>query len=143
MYPISFPNLHLTFEINPIAIEFGNIHIYWYGILIVFSILLGLAICKKQNGTFHISFDDAFDYLFFAVLFGIICARAYYVLFHFDFYLQNPLEILKVYHRWSCNLWRNYWCCCSCCNILQKEKDCFLRFNGLRSSVSIVRTINW
>ena len=62
LYPISFPNLNLSFFINPIAISIFGINIHWYGILIVSAILLGLFLAKKNDGLYKIKFDDVFDF---------------------------------------------------------------------------------
>ena len=35
---------------------------------------------------------------FYAILFGFLGARIYYVLFNLDFYLANPIEIIKIWN---------------------------------------------
>ena len=40
MKPIIFPNLNLSFDINPVAFSIGGKDIYWYGIIITFGIVL-------------------------------------------------------------------------------------------------------
>ena len=49
LYPISFPNLNLSFFINPVAITIFGLNIHWYGIIIVFAILIGLALAKHDD----------------------------------------------------------------------------------------------
>lgn len=49
MQVISFPNLHLQFHISRIAIQIGNIKIYWYAIFIVLAIILALGMYKKTK----------------------------------------------------------------------------------------------
>ena len=49
LYQISFPNLNLSFLINPIAISIFGLNIHWYGIIIVCAILIGLALAKRDN----------------------------------------------------------------------------------------------
>lgn len=41
--------------------------------------------------------DDISDLIFYAVIFGIIGARIYYCLFNLDYYLSDPISILKVW----------------------------------------------
>ncbi len=110
MTPISFPNLNLSFNINPVAITFFGISIYWYGILIASALAISLYLCKKNDGLFGIKYDDALNYAVIGILIGILCARLYYVIFHWDFYGANWIEILKINHRRSSNLWRHYRC---------------------------------
>ena len=83
---------------NPIFIDFGFIQIYWYSVIMLFAILTGSFIFYKilrKNGIseFHIT-----NILFYAILFGIIGARVYYVLFNLDYYLKYPIEILEVWN---------------------------------------------
>lgn len=98
MHPISFPNLNLTFNINPVAISIFGINIYWYGIIIVTAILIGLFLAKKDNGLHGIKYDDVFDFILIALLLGIISARIYYVIFKLDYYKIHPKEILMIWN---------------------------------------------
>lgn len=98
MNPISFPNLNLTFLINPVAISIFGLNIYWYGIIIVSAILLGLLLAKRDNGLHKIKFEDMFDFVIIAVIIGIISARLYYVLFKLEYYKNNLDEIFKIWN---------------------------------------------
>ena len=98
LYPVSFPNLNLSFFINPIAMTIFGLNIHWYGIIIVFAILIGLAFAKHDDGLHGIKFDDVFDFILRAIFVGIICARLYYVLFNLDYYIQYPSETFKIWN---------------------------------------------
>ena len=98
LYPISFPNLNLSFFVNPIAISIFGINIHWYGILITSAILIGLALAKHDDGLHKIKFDDVFDFALIGIFFGIICARLYFVLFNLEYYINNPIEIFKIWN---------------------------------------------
>lgn len=97
-YPISFPNLNLTFNINPIAISIFGINIYWYGIIIAIGILVGLCLAKKDNGLHGVKYSDVIDFLTIAMFVGIVFARGYYVLFKLDYYISHPSEIIKIWN---------------------------------------------
>lgn len=98
MYNIAFPELNLFFNINPIAFSIGNINIYWYGILIAFSILLGLGLAKLSDGKFGIRFEDVEEFILLALPIGIICARLYYVAFSWESYKNNLFSIIEVWN---------------------------------------------
>lgn len=49
MNTITFPGLNLIFNITRIAFSINNIHIYWYAILIVLSIIIGIIIFKIND----------------------------------------------------------------------------------------------
>lgn len=82
---------------NPI-IDLGIISIHWYSIILFIAILIGsdLAIKEaKRHG-----FDENFmvNLLFLGVILGIVGARVYYVIFNFDYYKYNLIEIFKVWN---------------------------------------------
>lgn len=83
---------------NPIFIDLGFIQIYWYSITMLLAILTGSflfykALKRKKVSDYHIT-----NILFYAILFGILGARIYYVLFNLDYYLEYPIEILEVWN---------------------------------------------
>ncbi len=96
MREVVFPLLNLKLNINSIMFNMFGINIYWYAFLIVFSIILGIIICKKNEGKFGIKFDNILDLLIYVLPISIICARLYYVIFSLNLYMQNPLEIFNI-----------------------------------------------
>ena len=44
MNTITFPGLNFIFNISRIAFSINSIHIYWYAILIVLAIIIGIII---------------------------------------------------------------------------------------------------
>lgn len=98
MYNVSFPNLNLFFNINPIAFSFGTINIYWYGILIAFAVILGLTLAKFKNGKYGIYFEDVEEFVLWALPISIVFARLYYVIFSWDVYKDDLISILKVWN---------------------------------------------
>ena len=66
--------------IPEVAFEiFGN-SIYWYGILIVGSMILGIIWCKLHDGRYGVKFEDLLDLAIIMLPIAIICARLYYVI---------------------------------------------------------------
>lgn len=94
---VQFPKLGISVEVNPIALQFGDFKIYWYGIIIgvgfLLAILYGFSSCRKMN----INKDHLFDAIIAGLIGGIVGARLYYVIFYpGDKYLLNPLEIFNI-----------------------------------------------
>ena len=83
---------------NRVALDLGFIQIYWYSIFIFLGILFGVSVilreCKRQK----INEDFIINLIFYAIIFGLIGARLYYVSFNLDYYLKYPLEILEVWN---------------------------------------------
>ena len=48
MNTITFPGLNLIFNISRIAFSINSIHIYWYAILIVLAIIIGIIIFNPK-----------------------------------------------------------------------------------------------
>ena len=79
--PVTFPGLHLSFPVGQDAFVIGNFAIRWYGILIAVGLLLAMLYGLKRAKDWNISADDLSDVIIFAIIFGIIGARLYYILF--------------------------------------------------------------
>ncbi len=81
---------------NRILVSIGPINIYWYSVLIVLAILLAIFLATKESKKMGMA--SYFDNLLFSVIvFGIIGARLYYVIFNFDAYRNDLLSILKIW----------------------------------------------
>jgi len=93
---IKFPEIGLNLNINKIAISIGNIDIYWYGIIIVSAIIIAMFFCKKNDSKYGMKFDNILELLIFAIPVSIITARLYYVIFKWDYYSKNIIEIFNL-----------------------------------------------
>lgn len=93
---ISFPGLGLEFEVNRVAFSIGSIDIYWYAVIIATGFMLAMAFAFKYAKVFGIDSDRTVDVVFFAMVFGIIGARIYYVAFQWDMYKDNLMEIFNI-----------------------------------------------
>lgn len=80
-----------------VLIEIGGIKIYWYSVMILIGVLLGSYLVLKESKKFNISKEKISDMLFYTIIFGIIGARLYYVIFNLDYYLNYPIDIIKVW----------------------------------------------
>ncbi len=82
---------------SKVIISIGPINIYWYSVLILTAIILGyelsLHYCKKNN----IPEIIISDVLLGLVISAIIGARAYFVIFKFDSYKDNIIDIFKIW----------------------------------------------
>ncbi|MGY3815524.1 prolipoprotein diacylglyceryl transferase [Globicatella sulfidifaciens] len=84
--------------IDPVAISFGTIEIYWYGIIIALAMLLGISLATKEAQKMGLEEDTMTDMALWAIPIGFIGARLYYVLFKWEYYLQNPNEIIAIWN---------------------------------------------
>ena len=82
---------------NSIFISIGPINIYYYGILIVIGILLGIFISVKLANYYNIAKDTIIDSAFYLIIFGLLGGRIYHILLELPYYAQNPLNIFKIW----------------------------------------------
>lgn len=76
----------------------GPIKIYYYSICILIGISIGIFLLFKEAKKQKIDKDKLGDLLFYTILFGILGARIYYVIFNLSYYIKNPLEIIAIWH---------------------------------------------
>ncbi len=83
---------------NPEIFSIGNISIRWYSVLILIGIIIAIVLAEREAKKFKFEKDFIFDIAFWIVIFGIMGARLYYVVFNFDLYKNNLLDIFKVWN---------------------------------------------
>lgn len=95
-YDISFPNLGIHLEHVGKTISIFGFEIAYYGIIIGTAILLGFVIATAEAKRTGQDPENYLDMGMIGVVFGIIGARLYYVIFSWDMYKDNLLEILNI-----------------------------------------------
>ena len=75
----------------------GNIEIKWYSFFLLVSFSLGALIIYLNKKRINLSKTEIGDMLFNLVIIAIFGARIYYVIFNLDYYLEYPLDIIKVW----------------------------------------------
>jgi len=96
MSEITFPAIQLKMNISSIAFKIFEIPIYWYAIFIIAAVIIGILLCKKDDGKYNIKFDDILSLYILLIPVSLVCARLYYIIFRLDYYLTNPLQILNI-----------------------------------------------
>lgn len=73
-----------SLKINKFLYEGQYIKIEWYSALIVLGALIALSMILKEAKRYNYQTDFVFNMCFWAIMFGIVGARAYYVIFELD-----------------------------------------------------------
>lgn len=94
---ISFPGLGLSFNPSRVAFSIGSKPIYWYGIIIAAGFLLAVYYAMRRANQFGLTQDNIIDMLICAVPLAIIGARAYYCLFSWNLYKDDPIRVLYIW----------------------------------------------
>ena len=81
---------------NRILFELGPITIYWYSVTMLLAVLTGIYLATQESKK-QSMFSFISDLVTYVIIFGIIGARLYYVIFNFDNYKHNLLSIFKIW----------------------------------------------
>ncbi|MDE7222674.1 MAG: prolipoprotein diacylglyceryl transferase [Acetatifactor sp.] len=93
---IAFPNLGLYLRNVPQGFTVFGFYISLYGVIIAIGVMAGISIAAHLAKKTGQNPDDYWDFAIFGVIFGLIGARIYYVVFEWDSYKDNLLEIFHV-----------------------------------------------
>lgn len=83
---------------NPVMFTIFGIEIKWYSFLILIGIIIGIFLVEKEAKRFSINREAIFNMCFYAIIFGILGARLYYVLFNISYYKYNLMEVFAIWN---------------------------------------------
>lgn len=90
-------NMMSILAINPVAFSLGTLEVRWYGILIGLGIILAFVVVQREIVKRGMDSEFLTDLLIWAVPIAIISARIYYVVFSWDYYKDNPGQIIQIW----------------------------------------------
>ena len=83
------------FEPSRVAFSIAGFDIMWYGVIIAAAIGLAIVICCYRAPKHGLSADEMLSFLLICIPVGVIGARIYYVIFRWDLYEDNLLNIFN------------------------------------------------
>ena len=95
-YDISFPHLGITLDHVGKSVDLFGVSIAYYGIIIGMAILIGFAIATSEAKRTRQNPEDYLDMGIIGVIAGIAGARIYYVIFSWDMYKDDLLDIFNL-----------------------------------------------
>ncbi|SFP97562.1 phosphatidylglycerol:prolipoprotein diacylglycerol transferase [Lachnospiraceae bacterium XBB1006] len=93
---ILFPNLHITLRHVGKSIQIGSFTVAFYGIVIALGILVGIFLATREAKRTGQSEEDYMDLALYAIIFSVIGARIYYVVFSWGLYKDDVLSIFNL-----------------------------------------------
>lgn len=91
-----FNFLH-SFSPDPILVAFGPVTIYWYGLILVLAMIVGILVAISLGKIYKIKNDVVLDLAFWLLIGGLIGARLYHVGLEWNYYAINPWAIFKIW----------------------------------------------
>ena len=94
---ISFPFLGI--EVNPgRTLSLGPLTIHYYGLVIAVGLLLAVFYACHRAKEFGVTQDDLLDGVLWVTPLAMLCARAYYCIFSWADYADNPISVLYIWN---------------------------------------------
>ena len=82
---------------NRVLFQIGPVTIYWYSFLILVAVIVGYQIVVSYSKKISYKTNEIMDMVLYLVIFSIIGARAYYVIFNFSLYQDDLLSIFMIW----------------------------------------------
>ncbi|MCQ2539339.1 MAG: prolipoprotein diacylglyceryl transferase [Acetatifactor sp.] len=93
---IAFPNLGIYLKNVPRDFSVFGFRIAFYGLIIGIAVFAGIVTAARIAKKSGQNPDDYWDFALYAVIFSVIGARIYYVIFSWDSYKDNLLQIFNL-----------------------------------------------
>ncbi|MBQ6889096.1 MAG: prolipoprotein diacylglyceryl transferase [Lachnospiraceae bacterium] len=94
-WDIAFPNLGIYLENVPKSFELFGITIALYGVIIGIAIMAGIMMAEREAKVNGHDPNLIWDFAIYAVIFSVIGARVYFVIFSWDLYKNDLLSIFN------------------------------------------------
>lgn len=86
----------ININIDPVLWQVGPFTLRWYGLMIALALLTGIAVAVREARRKGIAEDEIYSFALWAVIAGVIGARALHVIDKFDYYRQHPAAIFAL-----------------------------------------------
>ena len=93
---IAFPHLGIYLQNVPKSFMIGNFEIALYGVIVASGMLAGIVMAAHIAKLTRQDPDLYWDVSIWIIISSIIGARAYYCIFFWDYYKDNPLQIFNL-----------------------------------------------
>lgn len=93
---IAFPNLGIYLKDVPRSFSIFGFDIYFYGLIIGVGVIAGILMAAHVAKISGQNPDTYWDFAIYAVIFSVLGARIYYVLFSWGEFKDNPLRVFNI-----------------------------------------------
>ena len=82
----------------PVLFQIGNLKIHTYGVFVALGFLTGIILAFREAKRVGEEPEKILDLAFYLIVAAIIGSRLLYIIIYYDYYLENPLEIIKIWN---------------------------------------------
>ena len=93
---IAFPHLHIYLQNVPKTFSVFGFQIAFYGLIIGIGVMLGVLMAVHEAKVSGQNPDIYWDFAIYAIIFSILGARIYYVVFAWDTYKDDLLSVFNI-----------------------------------------------
>lgn len=93
---IAFPNLNIYLENVPKSFRVFGFEVALYGVIIGIGIMAGVFLAAYIAKKEKVNPDIVWDFVIYAIIFSLIGGRLYYVIFSWDMYKNDLVQIFNV-----------------------------------------------
>lgn len=93
---IAFPNIGIYLNNVPDGFSVFGFRIALYGVIIGIGVLSGVLMAAYVAKRENMNPDLVWDFAIYAIVFSIMGARIYYVIFQWDMYKDNPVSVFNL-----------------------------------------------
>lgn len=95
-YDIRFPHLGIEIEHLGKGVSVFGYTIAYYGMIVAFGMVMGFLVARWQAKRTGQDTELYLDLTLCDIVFAVIGARIYYVIFQWDYYKDNPIQIFNL-----------------------------------------------
>lgn len=88
----------MLLDLDPIAFQIGPLDVYWYGVFMAISFVIGTAYFYTSAKKLRINEDFLLNLIIIAIVVGLLGARLIYVLAnHPEWFVSDPIKVIEIY----------------------------------------------
>lgn len=88
----------VTINIDPMILSIGHLHLRWYSLIVLMAVTIGIWLTAREASRKGFKKEDIYDGAIWVFLGGIIGARLFHVLDHWqDVFAANPIRALYIW----------------------------------------------
>src|SRR3990172_5851067 len=86
----------ITIDVDPVIVRLGDLAIGWYGLAVLFAIGAALLVGQHEVRRRNLSLDAFWGIGPWAILGGLVGARAFHVVDNWSMYASDPMRVFEL-----------------------------------------------